>query len=381
MDDVTLVVAGQAFGGWQQIRVTRGIERMPSDFDIVLTELYPGQASQIPATPGQSCSLRIGADTVVTGYIDRYSPGMAPERHDVRIQGRGKCQDLVDCSAGIRKDGSFSAQISAGTALKIAQDLADPFGITVSRLHDEAGSTIPQFNLNLGETPFEIIDRVSRYRKLLAYEAADGNLILAQVGQESMASGFTEGVNIEEAASSFAMDGRFSSYDVVWTSTDSLRQVRDATTGTNGNTHGHAADSTVPRFRPRVIVSEQIVDGRDIGQDRAEWEMNRRNGRSQSITLTCDSWRDSAGRLWEPNTLAPIVAPHLKLPNMRWVIAEVTYRRGEDGTHADLTLMPPEAFQIQPSTLQGVDWQVFKALDRQGAASATPGPGGLLGGI
>ena len=127
------------------------------------------------------------------------------------------------------------------------------------------------------------------------------------------ASGFALGTNIKAATAPFSADKRFSEYRVYWTSTDDMKQLRDDAGGTNGNLHGLATDPTVPRYRPRLIMSEQTDQGVDIGSRRAMWEMNRRNGRSQSISLTCDNWRDSAGALRKPNNLATVDAPILKL--------------------------------------------------------------------
>ncbi|EPV8598931.1 hypothetical protein ACWAUA_001869 [Enterobacter roggenkampii] len=55
-----------------------------------------------------------------------------------------------------------------------------------------------------------------------------------------------------------------------------------------------------------------------------------------------------AMKLWEPNTLIPVNLPTLRLPNTELLIAEVTFMRDSDGTHARLTLMPKEAFAVQP---------------------------------
>ena len=82
------------------------------------------------------------------------------------------------------------------------------------------GGAIPQFNLMIGESAFEVIERVGRYRGLLAYDQPDGSLILAQVGATQAASGFTEGENVQEATLTWSMDQRFSDYDVscrAWT--------------------------------------------------------------------------------------------------------------------------------------------------------------------
>ena len=308
---------------------------------------------------GAPCVVRLGADAVITGYIDRYAPSISAREHQVRVTGRGKCEDLVDCSAMLP-----GATVNVISALTLAEMLCQPFGITARRLCDEPGDFIPQFNVNLGETPFEVLDRVARYRQLLTYEGTDGALVLDRVGSTRHASGFTEGVNVEEGSAEFSMADRFSDYFVVWQTVDDLGQVREQTGGANGNLHGHVQDRTVPRYRPRVIVSDQIVGGEDIGAARAAWEMNRRNGRSQVLRLTCDSWRDSAGTLWTPNALAPIEVPACKLGGKTWLIGQVDYLRGASGTHAVVVLMPPEAFQPEPVGLQGSDYQLHQELTR-----------------
>jgi prophage tail gpP-like protein len=69
------------------------------------------------------------------------------------------------------------------------------------------------------------------------------------------------------------------------------------------------------------------------------------------VRLATDSWRDSSGTLYEPNTLVDIDLPGLKLTPKTWLIADVTYLRNEQGTRADLVIMPPQAFYPEPVTL------------------------------
>ncbi len=126
-DDLTLTIGGRSISGWDSIRVTRGIERCPSDFDLSLTERFPGEASALVVQPGDACAVSIGGDLVVTGYVDQFHPSITPTSHMIRVSGRGKCQDLVDCSAEWP-----NGQISGSSALQIAQNLAKPYGISVS---------------------------------------------------------------------------------------------------------------------------------------------------------------------------------------------------------------------------------------------------------
>jgi prophage tail gpP-like protein len=348
-DALTLTVGGVALGGWQSVRVTRALAMIPASFDIQVTERYPNTA-QLDIKPGQPCTVQIGGDLVLTGYVDRYTASISGQDHTVRIEGRSKSEDLMDCAAFVALAGGSGAgmQIMNGSALAICQKLAAPYNVTIQSIAGD-GAAIPQFNVNLGETVWEIMDRLTRYSQLVAYDMPDGSVMLAQAGSEKMASGIALGVNIESAGVMFSMDGRFSEYEGHFLSS----MVFGSDTGVNTPGVGKiVTDDGVPRFRKRYVISEQTVMGVSLAYDRAVWERNRNYGRSMALRAQIDAWRDSAGALWAPNHLAPIVAPILKLPSASWVIASVTYLRDTAGQHAALVLMPVEAFAPEPVALQ-----------------------------
>ncbi len=335
MDDLTLVVNGREVSGWETLRVTRGIERLPSDFEVSMTERYPGELD-FAVRAGDPCQVLLGQDKVITGYVDRYMPSISAGQHAIRVAGRGKCADLVDCAA-VWDGGQFTNS----SALTIAQLLSKPYGITVS---GEAGSIIPQHNINWGETVFSAVETMARYSALLAYDAPDGNLILARVGTAKAASGFAQGENVERASVVYAMDQRYSQYIVRMLAMDTLRD-----SGSGGDLLSTVDDPNVPRPRVHYIIAESGDAGGNVAKQRGVWEMNRRFGRANQIHITTDSWRDQAGMLWTPNMLVPVSLPALKVVDgLQWLIGEVTYERDENGSHAHLVLMPPEAFSPEP---------------------------------
>jgi prophage tail gpP-like protein len=340
-DDLTLVVGDVSISGWTDVRVTRGIERCPSDFEIGLTELYPGEVDEITVQPGDSCQVLLGDDLVVTGYVDRVIPRFSRGEHSLRVTGRGKCQDLVDCAAEWA-----NGQISGSSALDVAAKLAGPYGISVASDVDGL-RIIPQFNLNLGETAWEIIERISRYSALLVYEQPDGSLFLTHSSTQAAASGFEEGVNVEEAAVEFSCDQRYSKYISYLQSTQVYSDLGGA-----GNLLATVTDVGVTRHREHVIIAEANFAGLQVAQQRAVWEMNRRAARSMSVRLLTDGWRDSAGVLYLPNTLASVALPTLKLPADQYLIGAVSYLRNGSGTHAEIELMPAAAFSPEPIALQ-----------------------------
>ncbi|MEX3635948.1 phage baseplate assembly protein [Paraburkholderia sp. BR14320] len=332
----------RSIAGWTSVRVSRGIERCPGDFEVEFTEPMPGRNSLV-ASPGDECQVYLGTDLVLSGFVDRYMPSYTATQHTVRITGRGKCQDLVDCSAkwsgGTMKDFPI---------LAIAQQLCAVYDIPVRLAEGSSpGDIIPAISIMVGEPIYGVLERLCRHEQLLLYEQADGSLLLSKVGTELAACGFTEGVNVLAASAVYAMDGRFSDYDAVLMSIDSLKDQGDG-----GNLLSRESDPGVQRFRYRAIVSESPHGTIDIAQRRLHWEMVRRIGRSFQVRVTTDSWRDSAGKLWTPNTLVPLDLPGLNLSPQTWTIADVTYRRDlRKGTTAELLLMPPQAFNPEPLLL------------------------------
>ncbi|MEI7127405.1 phage tail protein [Pectobacterium versatile] len=340
-DELVLTVGGKQLSGWDEVRVTRGIERFPSDFDLSLMDYYPGSNERQLVNPGDECTVRLGSDLVLTGYVDQWSPMISRTRHEVRATGRSKCQDLVDCSAEWPNN-----VINMSDPIQLARNLAQPYGISVSS--DVTGlEAIPQFTLNWGESAQEIIDRVSRFSALLYYDLPDGNLHLTRVGTKKAASGVAQGVNVETAYFSSSMDERFSEYIGV---SMSITPVAELGGNYSAVTLATARDPEAAKMRnrKRIVIVESTMNATNQAQRAIDWEMNRRYGRSRQLNVTIDSWRDSAGALWEPNTLIPIRIPVLGLADEEWILAEVTYIRDAQGTHARMALMPPAAFSVQP---------------------------------
>jgi prophage tail gpP-like protein len=189
-------------------------------------------------------------------------------------------------------------------------------------------------------------------------------MVLDRIGTQSMASGFAMPGNIEDIDAERSIDGRFSDYTVVYSPIASLTQLSPL-----ANFRAHTADAYVKsiEYRPKIIVCPQTtlaVDAdftamQDVGVTMAKWELARRIGRSQAANIIADKWRDSAGKLWTPNWLATIEAPGADITGAKWIIGTVTYRKDMSGTHADLILMPPAAFEPDPTPLTWPDAQLY----------------------
>lgn len=348
-NDVSVIAGGQVLSGWTDVRITRGIERLPSDYNLSMSDVTPGTLNAVVVKPGDAAQIKIGDDLVITGYVDRMVPGFSARSHWIRLAGRSKCSDLIDCAAEWP-----GGQISGANALVIAKKLASVYGpnqegIPVSSDIPDL-RVIPQFNLLNGESAFEIIERLCRYSAALAYDLPDGSLFLSRVGTTRAATGCVEGQNVQTAWVEYSADGIYSRYDALLQSMDVLGDLGDG-----GNLIYTATDPNCTRHRRLVLITEAAGGGVEIVRQRALWEAARRSGRSCVVRLVVDSWRDGAGALWTPNTLVPVELPTLKLTSTELLLGEVTYLLNDDGGHtAELLLMAPSAFTPQPVLLQPV---------------------------
>lgn len=343
--------------GWENIRLTRGIERCPSDFELTMSEPYI-TPTDIMMNRGDYVEIYLGQDHVFTGFVDRLNPSYNATSHTVRITGRSLCQDIVDCGGNW-----FGLQLRNMTVDAIAKFLCDFYGVVVQVADGtNVGAPVPLLNPMVGETIYSILERLCRFRALLLYDLPNGNLMLASggkqasnpsstsIGASTVAGGFEEGINVQEASVMLSMDGQYSDYDGVYLGLDTLKD-----TGGASNLVAHATDPTVPRFRYKATICESVVGGQVIAQQRVDWEMTRRNGRGQQVRLTTDSWRDAAGQLYAPNSLTSVTLPTLKLVKDAWLISEVTYKRNaETGTTCELVIMPASAFYQEPIVLNPV---------------------------
>lgn len=342
-NEVYVQVGDRDLSGWTSVEIVTGCEVVPGSFSVALTSKGPDGVAQL-VKAGDECRLFIGNDHVLTGYIDRDIEGGDAFGHELRIVGRGKCQDLVDCSA-VWPGG----QISGSNALQVAEKLSGFYGIdAVLADGTDPGPAVPQFSLNHGETAMEIIERISSAAGLLAYENNLGQLVLSQVGTDRAASGAVWGRNVERWQVTNSMDQRYSEYVCLQSNIDIISDLGDA-----GFYIGKATDPNVPRFRLMYLILENVADQpQEFINRKAHWEAARRWGRGAQVRVTVDSWRDSAGNLWRPNTLVPIDVPGLRLTDKTLILSEVTFRRnGEAGTTAELVLMPKEAFSVRPVSL------------------------------
>lgn len=332
-EQIELRIDGRSYGGWKNVRISRGVEQLAGDFTLGVTERWPRMLDVRAVRPGERCEVLIDGAPVVTGWVDAVSPRYDGTSHQVTITGRDATGDLVDCSA-IAGDGRVSGSTLAG----VARILARPFGIPVVVMGNAGATPLPgEYALEQGETVFEALERAAKFSGALLFSDGHGRLVIGNAGDTRAGADLVEGANIMRASAEWSWRDRFSSVTVKGQSAGD-----DQINGTLASeVAGSAADAQINRYRPLVVTADtQAVPV--TAAARAAWEVQVRRGRGARATVSVSGFY-GGDRVWTPNTLVHLRSAWLNA-DRDMLISRVTYMLDEQGRRSELELTLPESF-------------------------------------
>lgn len=334
---VRLLIKGTEYGGWKSVAIQAGIERQVRDFDLTITNRWPG-ATDIPRRvhPGDECEVYIGEDKVLTGYVDATPLSYDGQQVSVGVRGRSRTADLVDCAA-INSPGQWrSAKIE-----RIAADLAAPYKVdVVAQVSTGAAMT---HAIEQGETVFESIERMLKLRQVLATDDARGRLVFIEVGSAGQAGTALElGQNILRCDAPLDYRDVFTQYVVKGQRPGSDEEFGDTVAGETAT----ITDDTLAR--KRVLVIKQGGESTSTSAaDRVRYERAHRKAMALATTYTVQGWRQEDGSLWLHNQLVRVRDPAVGFDD-EFVVAEIRYELSEAGMLCVLKVGPKDGYVNKP---------------------------------
>jgi prophage tail gpP-like protein len=287
--------------GWLSVSVQRSIEQAAAQFQVSLTETWPGQANPIKVHPGDPCRVLIGDDLIVTGYADAVQLAHSGSDHTVSISGRSKTEDVVDCSCEASK--SKPAQWKGRTVLQIAQAVCKPYGVEVVCDVPDLPS-IKSYVAKVGDRAFDAIEQVCREQRLLVTDTREGKLLLTRVGSQT-GPAFIHPGNILSSSLRADVSRRFSKYVVKGQAQGDDDNFGEGVAGVEDSVEDL---QDLARYRLLVIKGEKAMGKAQAGA-RANWEAVTRAGRSAAVEITVAGWRDEHGRVYDVNRLCKVQDP------------------------------------------------------------------------
>lgn len=336
-DPVILTVGGLEHRGWTAVEVRLSVERLAGQFTLTLADAWTeaGRIVRGSVRPGQRCTVSLGGETVITGWIDKVTASVAAEQHVIQVEGRDATGDLVDCSADRH-------EWQGATAPAIIGDLSRPFGVGVV-MEGDPGRPFARFAVNVGDTIAQAVERIARARGFAAHADGLGNLVLA----ERIAARAPVRLRLADMVSAEAEHDHTDRHSALTVKT--TREGADGLTADEiARVEATLADSDIARHRPKVVIAEVQIDGPTVA-DRARHGLRTARARSRSLRFAVPGWGHPAGGLWRPGRGVTVEDERgwLDLGSETLVIAEAAYTRsGDSGTLCRMTARPPEAFDV-----------------------------------
>ena len=338
-----LTLGGSRHEGWTEVTVRRSVETISGAFSVLVSEREPGAATPRSVTPGEACTLALDGETVVTGYVDGVEVSYDDASHMIRVKGRDRAGDLVDCSAEQNEWLDETLDV-------IAAAIAAPFGIGVAMAAGVApGEPFRKFTIERGETAWDAIDRLTRLRAVLAVSDGKGGIVLGRAARDRARTRLERGRNVLRLRGRADWRERHSEYTVIGQQAGSDELFGDGDAKPITQVSAIARDNGVTRHRPLVVLAEQGVSQAEA-TERVEWEAAVRRGRSREIVATVQGWRERGGEgaLWAPGRVVRLTDDWAGI-DRDLLIATVQQHLSDDGTLSELTLMPEDAFLPGPA--------------------------------
>lgn len=357
-------IGEREYSSWEEVTLDRAIDAACGSFVVRVTS--PEQVGsrgvaaggpvavsgagilyELPFGPQDQVEIAAANEVVCTGRVDSLESELNSSGGTlVRLAGRDRSADMVDCSAPNKPGEWFNVGIR-----DLARDLATPFGLSVTVTG--AAAVLPSFSLQEGETAWNALERACRMRGLLCFSDAFGNLVIEAPGAGGFDGGgrIAQGENLTTARLTLNDAERFSIYNVRGQRPGAIDGGAEAAILIEGN----ALDAGVRRYRPLVVLAESAVSPADA-QLRAQWEAIVRASRAHRLSCVVPGWRRPlSSRPWRINTLVPVLIPRMGI-NAELLIMQTIFRRSKrGGTTTELVLVRPDAFQPQPQIEAAAD--------------------------
>lgn len=333
--EVTLQVGSQIHRGWKGVQAQLSLQQLSGSFNINATDTWVenGKPAGRRILGMEKCVLRIGGETVITGLVDDAVPFYRAGDVGLRVQGRDRTALLADCSTDKRE---FQGQTLAGIAAALCKD----FGIPVRVVNFDGGKPFTRFTVDAGSTYARAIEDGCRQVGAMMWTDGTGTLLIGRpaatinVGTLRLGDHILEG----EAGNSFA--DRFSRIKVA-----SNKSGDDLWSNAGAVPQGVATDPDIGIFKPMVLTAEAQAEGAATPSERAAWEVSVRRARSKTTRIKVQGWLSPNGMLYRPGYALDIEDARLGRHGTL-VIADVSFVKDNNGTTAQLTLLPEKAFVV-----------------------------------
>ena len=316
-----------------------------------ISQINVSDGLPLPFKIGETVSILVDNETVLTGFIDEISANYSGDSHSISVSGIDSTDDILISTASEKVQ--FTTKISFEDV--ITKTLETNNIRTMKVINQVSGLT--PFEASEIESPeiggnlFEFFLQLARKKKVLLSTDGLGNLLILRSSTEAVPDKLINNVkesNIQSASFSLSHKNRYGQY-VVFSQGNMTAENASPGAVSADSMAGRKGESEDKEVRPTRVLNTVSAKTQNNEQcfELAEWQQNfaRIDGYKYSCVVIGHS-RPSGG-IWKPNTLVFIKDIFAGL-NSNMLINSVTYTQnsGKISTTA-LDFVAPDAYQIQ----------------------------------
>lgn len=348
-NEVSVTIGGQRFQFWEAIEISLSMDRFstfalkaPFEPDNMrFRELFQ-PLSYAPV------GIAVEGSLLFSGTLMNVAPAMSPTRRTVAVSGYSKPGVLNDCTMPAGAPMEWKNR----TLPEIARDLGAPFGVGVTEAQLQQALPQPAWE-SIRIRPTEKIlgwlAKLSQERGFLISNTADGQILFVEpttTAPDVLLDGGSPRVAIRPVIRPQQYYSHITAYQT-------------ATAGGAFKPGQQSRATVINTLLPGIVRPLNFTVADSFGGTLLQ-AANAKAGRMLANVVSWDvdvaGWRDSQGRLWEPNRRVTAVDPGAMLyERTELLIRNVTLKREPEGDTARLNLIFPGAFANEPP--EQLPWQ------------------------
>lgn len=300
---IALKINGVVYGGWENITIKKSMQSLTHEFEI---EFKRGDVS---IDNNSIISILKDGKNFLVGYIDDIDIDIADIEKPMKVAGRSKAMDLIDCNILVNQ------QYANLNAIQIIKDMIKEFSIKVNT--NLSLEPLTNFNTEVGETYFNAINRLCKQLNILPLSDNNGDIRLIKNENNVQKIPLKEFLSLKFRTN---FQNRFSEY--TYKKETAIVDVTD----------GKINDESVKRYRPFVGINTEDKTNYDM----ANWKKN--NDISNSIFL------DGVVLGWDYD-LNTIFKIETDIVNGFYLVNSIVFSKSDNGTLANIKFVDKDLFK------------------------------------
>lgn len=329
---ISLLIGGKTHKEWSSYDIDSDL-LIPSDawqVELGLPEgIQPPELGQ-SVKAGALVEVKVGNDTVLTGFVDDIVHNITHGQHTLSMSGRDQAGILLDCSAPIFTKKQCTLQ-------EVVDNVVKKLGITKVEIRADKTVKAEKVNVEPGASAWDTLVQAAEANGLWPWFEPEGTLVVGGPDYSVPVSATLQlrksgtGNNVISLSMTDSVSKRYSEVTV-------LGQSHGTAQGKGkNNLKNKEEDKDITIHRPRIVIDPDVTDDQSA---RTKARKLIADSRLEGFTLTAvvKGHRNSDGVLWNPGQRIDVVSEPHGLNGTYFLMARKFQGGRGQGTTTTLTL-------------------------------------------